>query len=273
MSTLENRHEGLDLDGLSALLRFPIAAGPNRNRFLTGSGLLLIGMVIPLLPAIVVYGYLLRVMRGSIRGELHELPAWDAWGEFFIDGLKAFVVGLVYLLPGFLAMMAGFMAYFVAGPVSMISLQAQRGHGSEAPLWFVLTLFGGMALMFIGMSVGFFLSFLGTIPLPVALARLADSGNLGDAFHLRAIGRLIRERGWAYIAAWVVVMGLFAFAYLGYMLIYFTWILCVVAMFFIAPATFYVLTIGAVTFGRFYAQRNAVQPVVVAPEPSGDPAI
>ncbi len=240
---------------------------------MAGSGLLLVGMIIPILPAIVVYGYMLRVMRGSIRGELRELPAWDAWGEFFIDGLKALVVGFVYLLPGTLAMMAGFMAYIVAGPVSMITLQAQRGHGSDVPAWLLLTLFGGMALMFIGLSVGFFLSFLGTIPLPAALARLAESGNLGDAFQVRAIWRLIRERGWAYIAAWVVVMGLFGFAYLGYMLIYFTWILCVVAMFFIAPATFYVLTIGAVTFGRFYAQRATTSPVVVTPEPSGDPAI
>lgn len=273
MSTLDTRREWVDLDGLSALLRFPFAAGPNRNRFLAGSGLLLIGMVIPLLPAIVVYGYLLRVMRGSIRGDLNELPAWDAWGEYIIDGLKALVVSFVYLLPGSLAMMAGFMAYFFAGPVSMIMLQAQRGHSSEAPAWLLLTFLGGMALMFIGISLGFLLSLLGMIPLPAAFARLAESGNLGDAFHLRAIWRLIRQRGWAYIAAWVVVMGLFGFAYLGYTLIYFTWILCAVAMFFIAPATFYVLTIGAVTFGRFYAQRNAAPSVVGAPEPSGDPAI
>jgi hypothetical protein len=148
--------------------------------------------------------------------------------------------------------------------------------GSDASPALLLGLLGGMAVMLLGMSLGFFLSFLGAVPLPAALARFVESGRLGDAFHLRAIWRLVRAQGWRYFAAWVVVMGLIGTAYILYTLIYFTWILCAVGMVFIAPAMFYVLSIGAVIFGRFYAQYGAPRstPVMaMSPEVGSDPAI
>jgi len=273
---MDRQHDWLDLDALGALLRFPLHGKAAQNRFLVGSGLLLVGMFIPLLPAIVVYGYLLRLMRGVMRGGPLELPSWESLGELFGDGLKTMVVAFAYLLPGTLAMLAGMVAYFVAGPFSMLVLRPGGRLDEAEAATFVLALFGGMALMFIGLSLGFFLSFLGAVPLPAALARLADSGRLGDAFQLRTLWRLIGAQRWRYFAAWVVLMGVVGIVYIGYTLIYFTWILCAVALFFLAPAMFYALTIGAAVFGRFYAQSGApltASTPVVSTGSEGDPVL
>ena len=274
MTEFQGPRESVVLDELSALLRFPFRGKSGQNRFLVGSALLLGGMFVPILPAILVYGYLVRLMRGVMRGEPAELPAWELWGELFIDGLKAMVVAFAYLLPGILSMLAGFVAYFLAGPLSIAMMSAGRS-GSDASPALLLGLLGGMAIMLLGMSLGFFLSFLGTVPLPAALARFVESGRLGDAFHLRALWRLIRAQGWRYFAAWVVVMGLIGTAYILYTLIYFTWILCAVALFFLAPAMFYALTIGAAAFGRFYAQyaTPAARVAADSSEIESDPAV
>ncbi len=253
---MDSTETTLDLDALGAQIRFPFRGQAAQSRFLAGSGLMLAGMFVPILPAILVYGYLLRVMRGSMRGEPSSLPAWDDWSTMLLDGLKATAIGLVYLLPGWLVMMAGFAVYFLAGPISMAFLQSGRS-GSAPSLWPLVGLFGGMAVMMLSLSLGMLLSILGTVPLPVALGRFVASGRIGDAFQLRAIWRLIRSAFWRYLSVWVVVMGLAGIVYFLYMIIYFTWVLCFVALLILPPAMFYVLAVGAGLFGQFYRQGQA----------------
>lgn len=262
----------LDLDGLSALLRFPFREREAQHRFLLGCALLIVGTVIPILPTIFVYGYLLRVMRASIRGEGWRLPPWEEWGDLFVEGLKSLAVTLAYLAPGWLVFMFGFAIYFMAGPFSIVLMRsAPRGASSAMLVSFLV----GMAVLFISLSIGTFLSILGTLPLPVALARLAESGRIGDAFHLRAIWRAVRASFWAYVGAWVIIVGLAGIAYLLYTVLYFTWVLCFVAFLVLMPAMFYVLTIGAVVFGEYYRQAQPVRSASPseASTPAGDPSI
>ena len=62
----------------------------------------LIGGVLGLLsvlivPTFLVIGYLLRVVRATMKGD-EEPPVFDDWGEMAIDGVKGFAIAFVYAL-------------------------------------------------------------------------------------------------------------------------------------------------------------------------------
>src|SRR5713226_7263081 len=46
-----------------------------------------------------IYGYLARLVRNAINGVQYPLPEWDDLGEYFTEGVKLFVVGLIYAIP------------------------------------------------------------------------------------------------------------------------------------------------------------------------------
>src|SRR6267143_4544312 len=46
-----------------------------------------------------IYGYLAKLVRNVINGVPSPLPEWDDLGEYFSEGVKLFVVGLIYAIP------------------------------------------------------------------------------------------------------------------------------------------------------------------------------
>ena len=54
-----------------------------------------------LVPGFLVMGYLLRVVRATMHGEAADPPVFDDWAAMGVDGLKAFLISLVYgFVPG-----------------------------------------------------------------------------------------------------------------------------------------------------------------------------
>ncbi|WP_276272771.1 DUF4013 domain-containing protein [Haloarcula litorea] len=62
---------------------------------LVGGVLTLLGVLI--VPTILVSGYLVRVIRSRADGEA-GLPAFEDWTDLLVDGLKATVISVVYML-------------------------------------------------------------------------------------------------------------------------------------------------------------------------------
>ena len=92
--------EAMATTPLRSVFQFPLR-GPNwLSRFAIGCALILAASFIPIVPMLFVYGYALQVMRQAIDGQDLALPEWENWGKLGIDGLRATVVGLVYMLPG-----------------------------------------------------------------------------------------------------------------------------------------------------------------------------
>jgi hypothetical protein len=52
-----------------------------------------------LIAALLLGGYGVEITRRVIRGDTQVLPQWDNWGELLVDGLKAWIIELVYALP------------------------------------------------------------------------------------------------------------------------------------------------------------------------------
>lgn len=241
---------------LKRLLRFPFGEPQWQGKFVVGSALTLAGSIIPIIPTIFVWGYIVRVMRQIIAGQAPSVPQWDEWGDLFRDGLSAFAIGLVYSLPAMLVWFIGMGIYF-AITFSMPFAAATGGDEAEIVMSFMLLTFGGMAIMFLAMAVGTLLMVLGAVALPMATAHFVAEERLGAAFRVRQWWRILKADKWGYLAAWVVFAGIMAILYVGILVLYSTLILCVLIPIVAAPISFYLALVGAALFGEIYRDSAA----------------
>jgi hypothetical protein len=251
--------EAMTTRTLKDIFRFPFQ-GPNwQSRFLLGAALIFASSFIPLVPMVFVYGYILHVMRQAIKGEGLSMPAWDDWGKLGTDGLRAILIGLVYMLPGIIVFVGGMALYMGASfafPLLMSGVQDESGLAIVLPMMFL----GSMAIMFISMFLGSVLSVLGAIPLPAAAAHFVSQDKVGAAFRVREWWPLLQANKLGYFISWVVVAGLTAMLYLAIMLAYYTLILCCLIPFLLAPISFYLLLVGSALFGQTYRESLAMRP-------------
>ncbi|HRO25234.1 MAG TPA: DUF4013 domain-containing protein, partial [Promineifilum sp.] len=52
-----------------------------------------------ILPAFILQGYVVKVIRQVMNGDWDGLPEWDDWGNLLRDGFNVFIAELVYTLP------------------------------------------------------------------------------------------------------------------------------------------------------------------------------
>ncbi|MCO8266811.1 DUF4013 domain-containing protein [Haloferax sp. AB510] len=150
----------------------------------------LIGGVLGLLsflivPTFLVIGYLLRVVRATMKGD-EKPPVFDDWGDMAIDGVKGFAIAFVYaLVPAIIAGVFGF-----AGIVG-----AMAG-GSDAS-----GALGGIVAL-VGLLLAFVLGLLAAYLIPAALSNYAETDRMGAAFDFGTL-RPILTSG-KYATAWLM---------------------------------------------------------------------
>lgn len=247
-------------DDFRAILKFPFAAPRSRNNFLAGAALFLAGMFIPLLPALLVYGYIVQVLRRAVRGNELIMPEWKDWGQLAYDGLRSLLIGALFLGPGMLTVFAGLALYFGVW-FGGLQLLEQADSGSAA--WPLVLIIGAVAILFLSLLAGWLFSLAGLGPLPAALAHFAARNHFSAAFDVPAWSRVIAADKLGYFLGWVIVLGLGSLTYLVFTLVYLTGVLCFLANFIVLPFAFYLLLVGAAVFGNHYraaAARLAAPP-------------
>lgn len=154
---------------LEAALRYPTSGEEGLERLFVGGVLVLLSVFV--LPAFLVYGYLVRSLAAVAAGE-EEPPAFDEWEGLFVDGIKAFVVAFVYgIVPVLLA-------FSVFVPVSVVtSVDGNEPSGVLAGIG----LLAFLLLVTLAIAVAYVIM--------AALSNFAVEGRIGAAFDLRTIGR------------------------------------------------------------------------------------
>ena len=217
-------------------------------------GLLLLASPL-VIPSVLVLGYLTRVLRRTADGD-DEPPAFEAWGDLFVDGLKAFAVAFVYsLLP------LGVVA--VAAFVSLGAFVVVPGGESVGPGTVAVGL-----IVLIGGLVAFLVSLVGLYVTPAALAAVADSGKVGDGFALGALWSVVSKRAYAtgwLTAAVVVLAGALAIGVLSVVPV-----LGTIAGVFVQ---FYALVAAAAIVGWTWADVRPVATEPPEPESAERPAV
>ncbi len=241
---------------LKALFKFPFQGSNSKNAFIIGTALTFANFVLPIVPALFVSGYTLRVMRQAIEGQEPALPAWDDWGKLMTDGLRLTLVNLLYLLPAGLVFIGGWGLYMITSFAMPILMSVGgRGHASSIlPGLAMLAFFGSLAIMMISMFLGSLLLVLGAIPLPVATGHFVAQDKVSASFRVREWWPLLQVNKMGYFIGWVIIMGLAAILYYALTLAYITVILCFVIPLLMAPVGFYLSLISAALFGQTYRE-------------------
>ena len=189
-----------------------------------------------LVPALLVMGYVLRVLRATMRGDREHPPVFDDWGEMAVDGLKAFVITLVYgFVPGVVLLAA-----FVFGFAGFAS-----GSDAGAVTGGLVWLLGGLLSFVLGLAVAYVI--------PAALLNYAEKDSLGAGFAAGDVFAILTDR--AYMTAFGYAFVLFLAVGVVSGLLNAIPILGAVAGAFLG---FYAAVMAAYIYGTSYAEMDTV---------------
>ncbi|QSZ68291.1 DUF4013 domain-containing protein [Methanofollis aquaemaris] len=135
-------------------------------------------------------GYLMEIYRGKTPA-----PEFEDWVKLLIDGIKLFIVELIYSIPLLIVAVV-----FFGGSIALMA-----GGGSDAA---VAAAIGGMLL---GILVMIVVGFLVGLIAAFGFIRFARTDSFGEAFNISAILAHIGAVGWgsyiiALIVLWVVTV-------------------------------------------------------------------
>ncbi|GAB6861836.1 DUF4013 domain-containing protein [Haloplanus litoreus] len=166
---------------LERLVRYPANDDDWVRTLLVGG--LLTALSVLIVPAFLLYGYLLRVLReGMVEGE--EPPGFDDWGVLLRDGVVAFLIVLVYQFVPLLVA-----ALTVGGSVLAILTGSDVGVG--------VGLFGLLA----GLALSAVLALIFGYVTLIGVANYAHEGEVGAAFDTTVL-RAVALDG-AYAVPWL----------------------------------------------------------------------
>jgi hypothetical protein len=150
-------------------------------------GVIMIASIL-IVPIFLLIGYLFRIIKATLAG-LDELPEFDEIGEMFVDGLKVFVVGIVYSIPVII--------------ISTI-ISAILGSSNSATLSLNPSMIWAFVIVYIVYII--IAVIIGLIEV-IAIANMAYyDGDLGSAFRFSEILDHIARIGWGkYIATYIVI--------------------------------------------------------------------
>jgi hypothetical protein len=145
-----------------------------------GGLLTLLGFLV--VPTVLVAGYLVRVLRGTMHGD-DAPPQFDDWGSLAGDGVRAFAIALAYgLVPAVVVAVTAGLAAAAAGPGPRSGLVVGA-----------VGLGGGLLALALGLLAAYVV--------PAAVANYAEQGSIRSGF---AVGDLrpVLTSG-TYATAWV----------------------------------------------------------------------
>ncbi len=233
---------------LKQYFRFPFQDRESRSRFALGCALMFVGYFFPIIPGLLVYGYALRILQRTAKGEAPSMPAWDDWPSMLSLGFRGFIIQLVFTLPALVVFLLGLAAYF--GAIIPFSIATSTEASVSDPA--ILLVFVAMLVLFLSMFIGSVLLALGLIPLPACVSHFAAEDKFSAAFRIREWWRILSANKLGYFIAFVVVIGLLGIAYMASMILYSTMVLLCLAFLVFVPAGVYAMLVGAALFGEAY---------------------
>lgn len=206
-------------------------------------GVIMIASIL-IVPIFLVYGYVFRIIKATLAG-VEELPDFDEIGDMFVDGLKIFVVAIVYAIP----------VYIIALILNLIigaSMTVTSTTTSLDPTMFWGLIVGNIVFIIVALIIG--------LIEVIAIANMAyNDGELGAAFRFSDIMNIIATIGWGkYIATYIVIAIIGAIGFFIGMLTMFILIGFLLLPLVIAP---YIAMFGSRAIGLLVASSIEAEPM------------
>jgi hypothetical protein len=178
---------------------------------LTNPGLILLLVILELIVSIYFTGYFLKIMKLSLSGA-KKLPQFGAVNEKLSDGIKVFIVGIIYMIPIILTI-----SIFAVFSSAALGIIINHAINNGFNLQNIITI-----LMSLGIGVGIFLAMMYMIVvLPLFIVSLvhmaANNGELVSAFRIPEIFDKIGSIGWINLILWYLSSGLIFLAILTFL--------------------------------------------------------
>ena len=178
---------------------------------LTNPGLILLVVIVELVVSIYFTGYFLKIIKISLSGS-KKLPQFSNVHEKLSDGIKVFIVGIVYMIPIILTI-----SIFAILSSTVLVLIVNQAINNGFNLQNIIPI-----LMSLGIGVGIFLAMIYMIiVLPlfiVSLVHMADNNDeLISAFRFIEILNKIGSIGWINLITWYLSSGLIFLAILTFL--------------------------------------------------------
>lgn len=172
------------------LLTYPMEREDWPKTVLIGGVLSFFGFL--LLPLFIVYGYVVRTINESLAGN-PEPPAFGEWGELLVDGLQAWIIGIIYLLVPLIVA-----AVTIGGSIATMATGESAGVAA------------GVGGMMVGLTLTLVLSLVFGYVAVAAIVNFAREGRFGAAFDFDVIKTVAFDR--EYAVAWLVSVAVFLVA-------------------------------------------------------------
>lgn len=182
---------GIDLN---QIFTFPFKDAEARKYFLIGCAVALAGFIIPVLPYLVLFGYVTRIAKQIFNGEAPRMIAWDDWGGMLKDGARMFGVRIIYSLP-ILIIAIPLMIAGIALPIVMESVNSSSADS-------IIIIFS--MVMLAAMCVIIPLSLVLSAIIPAAEMNAVDKAEFAAGFRIREWWPIFRANLGGFIVAFVI---------------------------------------------------------------------
>lgn len=145
-----------------------------------------------ILPALILQGYLVKIIRQVMGGDWDSLPEWDDWGALLKDGFFVTVAQIVYTLP--------FILLFIVGGIATGGLGSLAEGGSDLAS---LGALGGVSVLAC-LAVIFAIALL--FLTPAILIQYAIKDDFGALFRFGEVFGIIRNRTADILIAFLVTL-------------------------------------------------------------------
>lgn len=252
------------LDGVQTILSYAFKDAAWQSKIAIGAALTFGNYVIPILPGILVSGYSAKIMRNMIVEDAEPaLPEWDNWGSLFVLGFKVFAAAFVYMLPMIVMLVIGYI--FMMLPAFLAPFLVTLDSSQSFPVVFflieMLGLFVGMFLF----GIGFLLYIPLSLIIPPALAHVVAHDSFAAAFRIKEWWAILRANLRGFVAAIVVISGVYIVVVLIAEVFYFTVILCALMPIAMSIAIAYISVVASAAIADAY--RVGVQNLAAATNP------
>ena len=174
--------------------------------FIRSNAIILLLGLIGFLFSVFIFGYVFRIIKSSLNS-VDELPKYNEWWWMFKDGVRVYIVHLVYLIPVLLLLFvySHSFLYAISHP-SQLTIFA-----SYLQETIIALLFGSINVFIARAGIWFFvvlLYLLITIPiLYMGIANMANNDSkLSAAFNLREIFNKIIRLGLKNLVIWYLAI-------------------------------------------------------------------
>ncbi|NSW53317.1 MAG: DUF4013 domain-containing protein [Anaerolineae bacterium] len=208
---------------IPAILTFPFRGQGWFGKLAVAALMLLAGSIIPIVPTIILLGYLAEVIRRiTVDKEDASLPQWNDWGKYFNDGLKMLGASLVVVVPLILIFIVLFALYFI--PIAFI----ESGNSEDLMAVFIIALF---VVQFIMIFVSILVGTLAGLFQPIYMTHMITRGEFSAIFKIKEWWQIFKKSIWEFVVSFLLLGSLYMIVVYAIMLMIYSVVCCCLAPF------------------------------------------